>query len=211
MRKYVVPAILAVSVLALVVWAVGTHLQPAVPAKPTGGLISFFGLLVVVAALLGNVKDISELLQGLVQPPSARGSGSVGAAAATALERRNRERMLEKVRAIWITGLLERALPPAARIPLGLEPAAEAVILPFTLEVREVNLPPRPLEPGTPILAVFDQLGGGLLILGQPGAGKTMLLLELARDLIRRAQRDPSQPIPIVLNLSSWSYVHGDN
>ena len=25
-------------------------------------------------------------------------------------------------------------------------------------------------------------------------------------DLIRRAQRDPSQPIPIVLNLSSWAY-----
>jgi predicted NACHT family NTPase len=32
-----------------------------------------------------------------------------------------------------------------------------------------------------------------------------MLLLELARDLIRRAQRDPNQPIPIVLNLSSWA------
>jgi hypothetical protein len=30
--------------------------------------------------------------------------------------------------------------------------------------------------------------------------------LELARDLIRRAQWDPSQPIPIVLNLSSWAY-----
>lgn len=33
-----------------------------------------------------------------------------------------------------------------------------------------------------------------------------MLMLELARDLIRRAQWDPSQPIPIVLNLSSWAY-----
>lgn len=102
----------------------------------------------------------------------ARCSGSAGAAAATALERRNRERMLEKVRAIWITGLLERALPPAARIPQGLEPAAEAVILPFTLEVREVNLPPRPLEPGTPILAVFDQLGGGILILAIPAPAR---------------------------------------
>ena len=46
-----------------------------------------------------------------------------------------------------------------------------------------------------------------LLILGAPGrAGKTTLLLELARDLLtRRAGDDPTHPIPVVFPLSTWS------
>jgi hypothetical protein len=60
MRKYVVYAILVVSALALVVRAVGSHLQPAVPVKTTGDLISFFLVLGVVAPLVANIKDISR-------------------------------------------------------------------------------------------------------------------------------------------------------
>jgi eukaryotic-like serine/threonine-protein kinase len=51
----------------------------------------------------------------------------------------------------------------------------------------------------------FNELGGGLLILGAPGSGKTTALLELARDLIDRAEADQAYPIPVVLNLSSWA------
>jgi hypothetical protein len=47
-------------------------------------------------------------------------------------------------------------------------------------------------------------MNGKLLILGDPGSGKTTLLLELARDLLRRADHDEQHPIPVVLNLSSW-------
>lgn len=43
-----------------------------------------------------------------------------------------------------------------------------------------------------------------LLILGEPGAGKTITLLKLAQELIARTEKDLSQPIPVVLNLSSW-------
>ncbi|PSO93103.1 MAG: hypothetical protein BRC48_13030 [Cyanobacteria bacterium QS_9_48_30] len=48
-------------------------------------------------------------------------------------------------------------------------------------------------------------VGRTLLILGEPGSGKTITLLELARDLIERAERDAHQPIPVVFNLSSWT------
>jgi hypothetical protein len=48
-------------------------------------------------------------------------------------------------------------------------------------------------------------VGRSLLILGAPGSGKTITLLELTRDLIQRAEPDPSQPIPVVFNLSSWA------
>ena len=53
--------------------------------------------------------------------------------------------------------------------------------------------------------AVFDELGQALLILGAPGAGKTTLLLELARDLLDRAEQDASHPMPVVFHLSSWA------
>jgi DNA polymerase III delta prime subunit len=63
----------------------------------------------------------------------------------------------------------------------------------------------RSLPSGVGIVAVFDQFGQALLILGAPGAGKTTLLLELARDLLDRADSDPEHPIPMVFDLSSWA------
>ena len=63
------------------------------------------------------------------------------------------------------------------------------------------------LESGKPIIEFFDGLDipGWLLILGEHGAGKTTLLLELARDLIERAQQNPDDPIPVLFELTNWS------
>ncbi len=65
----------------------------------------------------------------------------------------------------------------------------------------------QPLPTGTPVIDVFDKLGEGgtLLILGEPGSGKTITLLQLARDLIARAEAEIDRRIPVVLNLSSWA------
>ncbi len=41
-----------------------------------------------------------------------------------------------------------------------------------------------------------------LVVLGAPGAGKSVAALLLARDLVR--QRDPKEPVPVLLSLSSW-------
>ncbi|MFF5185662.1 NACHT domain-containing protein [Streptomyces sp. NPDC000345] len=41
-----------------------------------------------------------------------------------------------------------------------------------------------------------------LLVLGEPGSGKSVLALLLARDLLR--SREPCEPIPVLLALSSW-------
>jgi predicted NACHT family NTPase len=48
---------------------------------------------------------------------------------------------------------------------------------------------------------VFDDMGGELLILGAPGSGKTTTLLELAGELLARAEAEDGQPIPVVFNL----------
>ena len=43
-----------------------------------------------------------------------------------------------------------------------------------------------------------------LLVLGDTGSGKTTALYELAEDLIAEPKEDNDQPIPVVLNLSTW-------
>jgi DNA replication protein DnaC len=45
---------------------------------------------------------------------------------------------------------------------------------------------------GARLDAVFDDCDESLLILGAAGAGKTVMLAELARELLDRAERDTS-------------------
>src|ERR1039457_4317598 len=46
---------------------------------------------------------------------------------------------------------------------------------------------------------------GRLVVLGAPGAGKTMLLGQLLLDLI--ARRSPGGPVPVLLPVASWDPV----
>jgi sulfatase-modifying factor enzyme 1 len=48
------------------------------------------------------------------------------------------------------------------------------------------------------------QGGGRILLLGEPGSGKTTTLLHAAQEAARLAQRDPGAPIPVVLPLNSF-------
>jgi len=82
--------------------------------------------------------------------------------------------------------------PPQMKIPTWLEELPEE-------EVAEPK--PRSIE----IVRIFNRMNQALLILGEPGSGKTTTLLELARDAIVRAKEDPTQPVPLVFNLSSWA------
>ncbi len=121
-------------------------------------------------------------------------------------EYRDRQIFLNKVKNAWIKGVLEKSLHGQALIVLGLEERLNAVETPAALVWETPNQPRQTLPPGTRVIDQFDRLGIGrsLLILGEPGSGKTITLLELARDLIARAERDVSLPMPVMLNLSSW-------
>jgi DNA-binding SARP family transcriptional activator/energy-coupling factor transporter ATP-binding protein EcfA2 len=148
-----------------------------------------------------------EQLASTVQPHDA----VVGSTAAAALPEpppvidRNRQRLLEKVRAFWIDGVLRESLRHATLIAPGLTYRPEAIARPWDLIVRQLDAAPRIVPPDTPISAVFDEMHGELLILGAPGAGKTTLLLELARILLDHAGQDPALPMPVVFNLGSWA------
>jgi hypothetical protein len=90
-------------------------------------------------------------------------------------------------------------------IQLGKETRPEMVEHPWGRVLELPNNISRSLQPDKKINEVFDETGKALLILGEPGSGKTITLLELANELIKIAQNDPTQPIPVVLNLSSWT------
>lgn len=121
-------------------------------------------------------------------------------------EHRNRQILLNKVNNYWIKGVLESSLHGKALIELGLENRLDAVDRPWGMVWETPSQTRQILPPKTKVIDQFDRLGEGrsLLILGEPGSGKTTTLLELARDLINRADRDINHPIPVLFNLSSW-------
>jgi NACHT domain len=148
--------------------------------------------------------DEQDLVQPVTRPPVARGSSHLKHAKPSVAQR-NRERLLRKVRAFWIAGVLEHSLHGAALITLGLQEQPEAVATPWQLVLHHLTGTPQPLPAGTSITQVYDAAEGELLILGAPGSGKTTLLLELARELLERAEQDEQHPLPVVFNLSSWT------
>lgn len=119
-------------------------------------------------------------------------------------EQRNRLRMLEKVRSFWIEGVLKNSLHDAVFLELGLRFKGDAVEQPWSMllqaEQRQEAIPH-----GTAIHEIYDSLSGELLILGEPGSGKTTTLLQLADELLYRAEADESLPMPVIFNLSSWA------
>jgi len=100
----------------------------------------------------------------------------------------------------------EHSLQEAAMIALGTHKRTDTTCssLPLTLHESSTTVE-NPLPSCTSISEAYDHAGQQLLILGEPGAGKTTLLLELACELLTRAEGDPTLPIPIILHLSSWA------
>jgi hypothetical protein len=68
-----------------------------------------------------------------------------------------------------------------------------------------MSRPARELPSGTTLVQIYDVAEGKFLLLGEPGAGKTTMLLTLARDLLVRAEENRKYLIPVLFNLTSWS------
>jgi DNA polymerase III delta prime subunit len=121
-------------------------------------------------------------------------------------ERRDLGILLKKVKTFWIEGVLEKSIHTMALIDLGKETQAEAVAHAWEQVLELPDHSRQTLPPDKKIGQIFDEMNRALLILGEPGSGKTITLLQLARDLIAQAESDESfsQPIPVVFNLSSW-------
>ena len=119
---------------------------------------------------------------------------------------RFRKVLLNKVKKYWVQDVLEKSLHTQVLLELGLEERLDAIEDSFN-QLQSISEKDKRSSLDTKnVSQVFHQMGEGrtLLILGEPGAGKTITLLRLAKDLVARTEQDMSQPIPVVLNLSSW-------
>lgn len=132
---------------------------------------------------------------------------SKGVQPLTKQEYHQRKILREKVKDFWIEGFLKPSLYADAAIHLELKKRPDAVLRSFI----EMEVLPIELDKSFEELQqtdIYNQIGQGktLLILGEPGSGKTIALLQLAQRLLERTGGDYlSQPIPVVLSLSSWA------
>lgn len=115
-------------------------------------------------------------------------------------------RLLDNVEHSWVKGILENSIHHAVLLELDKELQPNQVASPWEMMLELPNQAARLLPANYSIEQVFKQEAArSLLILGEPGAGKTTTLLQLTRRLIAEARTDPEQPIPVVFNLSSWA------
>ena len=113
-----------------------------------------------------------------------------------------RQTLLNKVEEFWIKGFLEPSLHFNPAINKN-NKSLETISYPLdNLEVIPVN--PDKSYDKLEQTDILNQIGEGktLLILGEPGSGKTIALLQLAARLIKPTKHH--KPIPVVFNLSSW-------
>jgi len=104
-------------------------------------------------------------------------------------------------------------LPPPA-LPAEPQPSLFEILKPVADVSRSVHIfKPDAQEPeiialelNTPIIEIFNQddIGGKLLILGEPGSGKTTELLNLAIALCNNAANSEQVAVPVIFELSAW-------
>ena len=113
------------------------------------------------------------------------------------------EILRRKVMEYWVDGVLKHSLHNEVLISLGKRQVDEAFAAPWKYSVEVSDSTNSPPLDNRDVSAIYDATGL-LLILGEPGSGKTITLLELARTLLERARDDIKERVPVVLNLSSW-------
>ncbi len=145
-----------------------------------------------VDGLLFEVDDSSSLgLSAASERPSQRMDPVPSAPASVAGPLAS---FASTVRSFWIDSVLQKKLDQSARLDLGLDLMAGEVISAYGIDKTLTAV-----SPGQ----VLSELGN-LLVLGDPGSGKTVALLELARALLNRFAAEPLAPVPVIFNLSSW-------
>lgn len=103
----------------------------------------------------------------------------------------------------------EQSLQGVVQLELGLVLRPAAVQNAVGLSLRLPNLPESSLPAGTTIVQAYEHAQQELLILGEPGAGKSTFLVALAQHLVEQAEHDTTQLLPLIVPLSTWATKRG--
>lgn len=118
--------------------------------------------------------------------------------------RRNQLILLDKVEAFWVKGFLIKALTDSHPIKVPIQRLDAVVTRPWDRVIQIPTGEENTSQLYKTIGEYFAEADQALLILGAPGAGKTVTLLQLARERIDQARLNEEEPLPVVLNLASW-------
>lgn len=115
----------------------------------------------------------------------------------------NRKNFLRNFENRWIKRWLEKFAQDKRIIDLALSQRDELVQSPWEdLQGMGRELPGRMCSE---ITEIFRELNQSMLILGAPGSGKTLTLLQLAWDYIKLARGSSEHLLPAYVNLSTWA------
>ncbi|MEU8551843.1 NACHT domain-containing protein [Streptomyces roseoverticillatus] len=115
-----------------------------------------------------------------------------------------RQRLVTKLLPNWLaeeehwSGIGDREFPVTATYGIGhvAHPRREIAALPGALAGKEILV--------TEAASAYDTSLGRLLVLGDPGAGKTHVIRRIMRHSLAKARENSHDPIPFYLHLSSW-------
>jgi len=167
---------------------------PQLKAIPkVGTVIGILGLLLPIARIALDWLNSSQ---------AARQQEHLAAITAPGAEQRTRTKVQAAVQAIVNTRL---DTPLGERLELALLRKPAEVDDPQRAAIGQVAGPDTPVPAGTKVLDLYTGAQRQILILGQGGAGKSGILLDLAAALLDVSQTDATAPIPVVLQVGSWS------
>ena len=195
MGRSVTYALLLIVVITTTIWGFNNYLVQVLSTQ----IKDILGITSAVIAGLAGLNEITELIikfsrLSIDKPPKVT----------PAEEKRSRNYLLNKMDKYWIKGVFENSLFGAVLIELGIQYNPEAVEYPVKLLVENESKIDKLVDPEIPLIDIYNQANNELLILGEPGSGKTTMMLALAKELLQIASKDKDYPIPVILNLSSW-------
>lgn len=117
--------------------------------------------------------------------------------------------VLDNIERVWITGVLDPALADINRVELSVELENRSTLPLSNLSAHAARGVDQPLAADKRLSGLLEAAGRSLLILGAPGSGKTITLLQLLQEQIQLARANPAYPIPFLFNLSSFSSFEG--
>lgn len=159
----------------------------------------------IILALLIPISIIFDFLKEQEEHKIGQHHGEEENLTKDIRQKLNRRNILIEKISEEVNSRLEQSLHNRVYVVLNKEKDSSQIETPWEIDVKVAHKPKTRLK-NTEIITVFDreEIAGKLLILGEPGSGKTTMLLKLAEKLVERAKQDFHQPVPLLFSLPTW-------